>query len=300
MSLGYLGVPIFFLISGYGISQSIENKPSPVIRFLKQRLIRIYPIYWISMAFILTEVLVIVSLGLNRYAAIPTLRQLVEGLLLLTPPDLQRLNPVYWSLTYIIHFYLLSALAIRLFRKKPFIAFDLFTIVVLLERYGVWSVGEWDRLFILRHYWLDFYCGNLIYRFLSHSWKSWEPCFSLVALAALVVLNTDLPIRFEIAPVLALLLIAIHPLDSVLSRNSVVSAFGLLGLWSYSLFLTHVMIGPKLIGITDRLTTMGNTLYLVVLTIGTLGSIAWAYLFYGWFEEPLSRRLGRKPSVQLK
>ncbi len=81
--------------------------------------------------------------------------------------------------------------------------------------------------------------------------------------------------------------------------SKMISYFLPLGLWSYSLLLTNVMIGPKLIGFVDRITSMGNTLYLIVLALGTVGSIAWAYVFYRWVEEPLTH-LGTKASLQLK
>ncbi len=50
---GYLGVPVFFVISGYGISASIANSDyhSRPFAFLKSRFKRIYVVYWWSLLF---------------------------------------------------------------------------------------------------------------------------------------------------------------------------------------------------------------------------------------------------------
>ncbi|WP_054114271.1 acyltransferase family protein [Marinagarivorans algicola] len=48
---GYLGVPIFFIISGYVIAVSATNRSA--IGFVKARMIRLYPTYWIGLIFTL-------------------------------------------------------------------------------------------------------------------------------------------------------------------------------------------------------------------------------------------------------
>jgi peptidoglycan/LPS O-acetylase OafA/YrhL len=311
MEAGYLGVPIFFLISGYGISWSVEHHPQSGWGFLKRRMARIYPAYWISMILILIEVFAIVSLGLGRHAALPSWQQVLSALPLAKIPNLPRLNPVYWTLGYEMHFYLLSALGIWLLRRRSFLVFDLFTIAVLAERYTLFPVGSLDEFFVLRYYWLDFYCGNLVYRFLRASPRWPRAAFPSMALAALAVLNWPLAPRLRIASIVAVGLLLLHPVDPFLCRTRVISFFQLLGRWSYSLFLTNVMVGPKLIGFLNRATPMGNALYLLALAFGTAGSIAWAFAFYRWVEHPLAdlaqrwsahapSGLGRNPALQLE
>lgn len=47
INLGYVGVDIFLFLSGFGLSYSYEKKT--IIDFYKQRFIRIYPLYFISL-----------------------------------------------------------------------------------------------------------------------------------------------------------------------------------------------------------------------------------------------------------
>lgn len=45
---GYLGVDLFFMISGFVIYMSIEN--SSLLNFLKSRIVRLYPAFWICVS----------------------------------------------------------------------------------------------------------------------------------------------------------------------------------------------------------------------------------------------------------
>ena len=47
---GYLGVELFFMISGFVILQSVRDLN--LVQFIKRRFLRLYPIYWISLIFI--------------------------------------------------------------------------------------------------------------------------------------------------------------------------------------------------------------------------------------------------------
>ena len=293
MERGYLGVTIFFLISAYGISWSIDHHTASAWPFLKRRMARIYPAYWVSLVLIVLEVFVIVTLGVSRHAALPAWIDVLSALPLIKIPYLSSLNPVYWTLGYEMHFYLLSALGLWLLRRRPFLVFDLFTLFVLAVRYDYISVGGFDSLFVIRYYWLDFYCGNLLYRALRRSPKSWRAYIPIAALIALAVSGRSLPTRFVLGPVLALVLWPLYRLDVALCRTKIVAMLQTLGHWTYSLFLTNVMVGPKLIGFVNRVTWMDTPLYLVVLLVGTAGSLAWAYAFYRWVERPLAEATKR-------
>jgi peptidoglycan/LPS O-acetylase OafA/YrhL len=51
---GYLGVPLFFMISGFVISASAENRtPS---EFVISRITRLFPAYWFGVAFTLIAI----------------------------------------------------------------------------------------------------------------------------------------------------------------------------------------------------------------------------------------------------
>jgi exopolysaccharide production protein ExoZ len=292
MEQGGLGVCLFFMISGYGISGSAERSLDSAWMFLKRRAAHIYPAYWVSIALCLIEVSLIVSLGAGHHAAIPSWQRIVAALPLLTTPNLARLNPVYWSLTYVVHFYILTAAAILLLRRRFFFLLDAFTLFVLANQFGWIQLGAWGTILVIQPYWFDFYCGALLYRMLKNTPNRLWAFYPRLLLMATIALTWRFPFRYHLSPLLTVALVLLHSADAWLCDLKLVAAFRQLGVWSYSLILTNVMVGPKLIGFVNRMTEMNNTLYLVILALGTAGSIAWAYVFYRWVERPLSRWAG--------
>ena len=294
MQYGFFGVSIFFLISGYGIAGSMERHHGRAWPFLRRRIKRIFPPYWISMALVLVEVYFIRAVHLQKGAAIPSWPQILKALPLLTIPGLSALNPVYWSLGYEMHFYLLAALSIVLCARKEtlFLLFDLFSLCMLFALIKNVQFGRWDDVFVIRYYWFDFFSGILLYRLLKnpHHWLFW-----IYAVAWQVVLwkaHRGFTGRYFVSPVVFALLLALWPLDQSVSRASWMKPIFWLGSISFSLFLTNVMVGPKFIGLMNRLTIMTTPIYLVFLLVGSAGSLALAYGFYRWIEHPLAEKWG--------
>lgn len=137
---GYLGVPIFFVISGYCITAAAENsirRNESTWVFLKRRLIRIYPTFWcsIGLIFALFAFPVVVrylfegefsyhpktwmAFSISKWLGIFTLAEIYSA----KPKDLfpfgdfGSLNAVYWSLAIEVQFYVVMFL-ILLFRQK--------------------------------------------------------------------------------------------------------------------------------------------------------------------------------------
>jgi exopolysaccharide production protein ExoZ len=293
MAVGYLGVSIFFLISGFGIAGSMERHRGKAGDFLWRRIKRVLPPYWISLVLVLAEVALILLLKLQKNSALPSLGKVLKALPLLFIPDLPHLNPVYWSLGYEMHFYLLATLSLLvLYRfKSLFYFFDLLSAVVLVTYANNFSFGAWDTLFVIRYYWLDFFCGILLFRILSRP-KDWKPwVYSAFWLYAIFHVMRDAPMRYFAAPVTMIVLLILYPFDTSLSKARWMKPLFWLGKISFSLFLTNVMIGPKLLGVVDRLTIMSTGVYLVTLVIGTAGSLLLADMFYRYIELPLAEKL---------
>ena len=61
-SVGWIGVDIFFLVSGFGLCSSLTKNPD-IIQFYKRRLIRIIPTWWLILVFMHTVGLI--SGGVN-------------------------------------------------------------------------------------------------------------------------------------------------------------------------------------------------------------------------------------------
>ncbi|MCC6415188.1 MAG: acyltransferase [Opitutaceae bacterium] len=67
---GWLGVPVFFVISGYCLAQAVESRARrkvPPVIFWFDRLLRIYPVYWT--AFLLTLALALIATPFNHLPA---------------------------------------------------------------------------------------------------------------------------------------------------------------------------------------------------------------------------------------
>lgn len=127
---GYLGVEIFFVLSGYLIWSSALGQRSSTGSFLVRRMVRIFPVYWLLLA------LYILALAVGPRLAKATLVEswstIIANVLLLPGVyDFPGIVTVAWSLSYEIHFYVMVAcfLAIGLFRRS--VRFRLVTVTVI-------------------------------------------------------------------------------------------------------------------------------------------------------------------------
>ena len=107
---GYLGVNLFFIISGFVILMTAAS--GDLKKFLISRVVRLYPAFWISCTI---TFLAILAIGGERYSA--TFSQYAINLTMLSEFfSVPSIDGVYWSLFVEIKFYVLIA-ALLWFRK---------------------------------------------------------------------------------------------------------------------------------------------------------------------------------------
>jgi peptidoglycan/LPS O-acetylase OafA/YrhL len=122
-AIGWQGVPLFFVLSGYLLTSQWQGRPlkSELIgRYYLRRALRIYPAVWLQ--FVL---LVVLGLALPHvYAALPWQSLLLNALLWVNLPPFfaPLLNAVWWTLPVELLFYLCLPALVGLKRRAGFLA----------------------------------------------------------------------------------------------------------------------------------------------------------------------------------
>jgi len=240
VGLGYLGVPVFFVISGYCVYLAAEHSKTAK-DFMIRRFFRIFPPYWFSILIVGTAVIIsIIMLGNNNVAVLPkTVAGIFETLTLLVVPftNVQVINWVYWTLIFEIFFYLIIWISILL----PGVLKSIWLILVSILPL-VLPVHEHWLFFFIKH-WPEFCLGLIAYRLLHHTRKEILQNVVLLALT-LTGLWTVTLLRF--IPVTSVIIVMLIGLNHFLPlRKNYVSK---LGDYSYSIYLIHVPVGVFILG----------------------------------------------------
>jgi len=276
---GWLGVPVFFVISGYCIAAAREK--DGLISFWFRRLLRIFPPYWASIVLVLGIVILrLVHTGTNDLTILPAdASALIYTALALTNPasSVPGINWAYWSLGYELAFYLV--MGVLVYRPAGlwvilFSALSLFVPAFPLDHWGLFGLG------VASHYFL----------------RKNHPAAALLALLCAASCFVHLGLIQTLCGVFTTLLILFPPAWIALPLFRPLAQAGL---FSYSLYLIHVPIGcyflPHYFPITFS-RELGPSLVqdLLFLTVCLLS----AYLFYRLIEKPshaFARRITSRP-----
>ena len=279
--LGVNGVYIFFVISGFVITLSLskENfKVHQLHRFLLRRFIRIEIPY-------LASIVLIIMVGLlfawkNHQPFIFDIERLLYNIVYLIPfSHHEWYNVIYWTLAIEFQFYILIGLLYFFLSSKNKVI-----IYLVLFLFGASGFLFTDNRFVFG-YSTIFLQGIAL--FLIRSEKiDFKTGMTLIALS---VCATAYLHSIEISIFSALTVIGIQYLeiDNRITKKS--------GEISYSLYLTHGLIGGNLLYLFSRYTT--GFLEKTLLFIGALGaSLFFSYIFWRLIEDP-ARRLSKKIKV---
>jgi peptidoglycan/LPS O-acetylase OafA/YrhL len=248
VTFGAAGVDIFFVISGFimfYVSFPADRPAVSPTSFLRKRIARIYPFYWLCVAFFLCLKSIGLFHGLHLDADI-----LIRSFLLL--PSSHLVIGVAWTLVYEMYFYLIFATS--LFFGRPLVSLMLPTAVI----FSLCAAGRFTHNTTLHNFLgnaiaVEFCFGlalgytfrrpqkpNAVSRFL------WIPGFALLAFAPLVVAHANTNGLPDTVRVLAWGLPSVLVVLSFLSPNGD-RAFRLrplafVGDASYATYLTHPII----------------------------------------------------------
>ncbi len=283
---GYLGVEIFFVISGFILPYSMHrrgyNLPAYSV-FLSKRILRIDPPYFVT----ITICLVLIALTGRSW---PTWQQLLAHLGYMNAAlGYQWLSPVFWTLAIEFQFYLFLGLAYRGVTTKSHTASIMFIMLLLGSAFFVNSgayLPHWSGLFIL---------GILTFRYklLGMSMAFLIP--SVITTLSVTALVNGVP--EALVGFVTVLFILYGKIDEKALLGKALIGMGAI---SYSLYLMHWEFGRAAIAVFKRLPIIGSC---EILGIGFGMTVA---LCFSWFlfklvEEPaiyFSNRVRYKSSYK--
>ena len=241
---GYLGVDLFFIISGFVISLSAEGRSA--YGFFKSRIGRLYPVFWVS-AIITSLFLIFGGYLVESYLTWP--RFLASMTMI---PDLFNADPLdgtYWTLAIEMKFYLVILLLL-LFKKfkdiEPLAI--ILSVIMLFVPLVVDSEITWIPNFI---------AGVIFYKIYKEgltNWRIFALCNTLIAsliftFKRIPYLSEGYGVTFSPTAIgsyilifyIVFLLISLNKFK--IPNNSYINILGLL---TYPVYLLHHQIGKIL------------------------------------------------------
>lgn len=317
---GYLGVQLFFVISGYCIMAAVASaarKANSVQLFATRRLRRIFPPYWASMLFVVLAGLgtrVILKTPWETIFPLAAWEWIANILLLQGPMQAQDANLVYWSLSIELQFYVVMAVGLLMSRKstETWLVFVSLLSAIFATTHAVPLTG-W-----VLNYWAEFACGIAAYFWITRTATRSVTPWLLVAFASLEMLWSfyeqpvlTLPsgrfipaIRIAFCILVMLVMIALYQRDSGLCRIRMVRALMATGAISYSLYLTHVPVGTRIFNLGQRLTGLDGLLWLPYFCLSLLASGLIGLIFFRlcerpWMNSPVQQKFESPPDSVL-
>jgi len=295
---GYLGVDVFFVISGFVIAWSAEG--AKAFDFAWRRWLRVYPTFIFCVC--LTS-LVVVVLHDPHFGI--TLRQLLAHLIV--DPRRFRLefvDGVYWTIVCECQFYAFVALGLSVpwLRKHQTACILGWYGLTLLNEYGLdlrmlryALVSQWSSFFIL---------GMMLFRLKTKPFAWLDATLALAAFATGIQLELrDAKYRFRIAPDYSPLVVGLVLAGAIVLlvlsmqlrfRPAIEDQLRRLGAVSYPLYLLHGTIGYIAINrLAPRIGLLGAIAITLVLVV-TLASIV-AFVVEPWLKAACTRALLRAP-----
>nr|WP_312990200.1 acyltransferase [Comamonas koreensis] len=196
---GFVGVDIFFVISGVIMALATSNTPTglrPSAQFVATRFSRIYTGWWPAM--------LLYVVGLQALGAMPPDVNLLSSALLYPANFSLHINAVTWTLVFELYFYLLIGASLLLPKPRRDLALATWglTMVVLVLYYAATGRYRPDMFaqttpliwFYAAPLVLEFFAGYFMYRFLQRypqqRWYAWLLASALLGATAVYYSHT--------------------------------------------------------------------------------------------------------------
>lgn len=281
---GWLGVQVFFVISGFIIPYSLYQnhyQVKHIFPFLKKRWLRIEPPYLITICLILLNWAFFAWLWKNPFT-IDWKRVLLHVFYLPEFFGYEWFNVIFWTLAQEFQFYLFMALCFPLFvHPKKWVNYS--AILLFALPYFFYHDGR-----LLTNNASLFLMGIITFLYFIKRLHSIE-------FAVLIIANSCYLYFFQFQQDYKILLITLITVTAILFLrfNHIIGKFT--GKISYSLYLTHGLIGGNflLFTINTKFVDASDGVKTIFVLIAICLSVAFAYLFYRLVEKP-SQALSKK------
>lgn len=294
---GYLGVQMFFVISGFVIAMSAEGKTARA--FLKGRAIRLLPLFWVAN---------LLTFGVTTLTATQGLKVSLgslAGSLFMLPAvyhGVRYADGVYWTLAFEWLFYggIALTIALGLYLHLPKL---LFTWLAASGAMLLLHVTNAPMRFITMAEYAPYFVAGICFYRIHTRRAGFGDIFNL-ALAFMLALkwsqvhvqeyvniyrlNENVVLTLVCLIFGAFLLLVSGKLERF-NRPG----FAPLGALTYALYLTHQNIGYAVLGLHGSKVEPGWPLLAGVIAEALL----LAYLLHRWVETPISRKLKPRPSA---
>ena len=287
---GYLGVELFFLISGFVILYSTNRSAG---EFVRKRFIRLYPMYWLAILFIF----IVTNLPIWENQG-PSIKKTILNLTMIpTAFGGTWVDGAHWFLLRELQFYLFIAavLLLGLGRRLPQI-FPIWAIILC-----VWNLANLPRfeIWYLSGYFALLSGGAIIFCIREWGW-TWMRAFGLLG-AYICAMDTRMSKASTLGEirnaeyssmtigiiVTSLFLLLLVTLSKTVSSIHVKWA-GIAGAITYPLFLIHGRVGLLSI---QNLADDSNKYFVYAITLAIL--IAISYLLLKLEKKVLNLRVFR-------
>jgi peptidoglycan/LPS O-acetylase OafA/YrhL len=276
---GYMGVQLFFMISGYVIMNSLENHPN-IRSFVLSRIRRIYPSLFLAVPIIF----VFCNLLNQKFIAPIPFSSLIPSITLLDPNFMNQIfgtrfvwtTGVLWSLFIEIQFYFVAGILFFNARRFSFVSkFFLLSLSVALIRLlmNIFFSGSklfLDNIFPLNKYIWWFLAGSLFYQ--SQETKQGKKVgkYLILTLAFNALSLNFESMKFQANFFLSLNLLLFYSLFFLLcNRRNFLKIFRskylvILGGLSYEFYLIHESIGVSILSFINQSQIFSRFSFLLV------------------------------------
>jgi len=279
---GYLGVQLFFMISGFVILRSLENQAN-FATFVRARIYRIFPTLWFAIPLIYFACN---KLNQKFIAPIPA-SSIIPSLTLLDPAFLNRLfstqliwtTGVLWSLCIEIQFYLVAGTIFFKLKKYTFVT-RLFVIAISMQSVETLIVLAnpnvihiYDALIPLHNYIWWFLAGSTFYRILKSKKSGFLHVLVVISLCINLLSANYESSKFKLSPSPSITTVIFYLIFYAITKwpgkiPILRSSFLVwLGGISYEFYLIHEPLGISALSKIREMESVPNNLLLQLLVV---------------------------------